>query len=308
MRIYILSFLFIFAFTCANAQEPTKAASADFKNAIEITDSIAGPFNVSLGYGKEMEFKFDAKIKEDNSIWFKFVINHDTLLTFDIVPKDSLDDYDFILFKCADANCISNIRSRKVVPDRVCFSYNSSKSSTTGLSEYTTMKMIGTGDGSAYVAGLPVKTGEVYYLMVNNAYDGIHYFRNKFPKGFMLYFYNYWPKKKAIVLKNVLFENNSAILLKSSFPELDKLTKMLTENLLINIEIRGYTDNVGDIKSNQKLSELRAKAVVDYLVAKGIKRNRLYFKGLGDAQPIVPNETAAGRSQNRRVEFSIIMK
>ena len=68
----------------------------------------------------------------------------------------------------------------------------------------------------------------------------------------------------------------------------------------------GHTDNVGDKKSNQLLSENRAKAVYDYLVKNGIPADRLTTKGYGDTQPIANNDTEAGRAENRRTEFKVI--
>jgi outer membrane protein OmpA-like peptidoglycan-associated protein len=74
----------------------------------------------------------------------------------------------------------------------------------------------------------------------------------------------------------------------------------------MRIEISGHTDNTGSLALNSKLSEDRAKAVVEYLIQKGIDRTRLEFKGYGPQQPIADNATAAGRTQNRRVEFKIL--
>ena len=57
---------------------------------------------------------------------------------------------------------------------------------------------------------------------------------------------------------------------------------------------------------NQILSENRAKAVVDYLIGKGVGPNRMTFKGLGESDPIASNETEEGRKKNRRVEFKVV--
>jgi outer membrane protein OmpA-like peptidoglycan-associated protein len=74
----------------------------------------------------------------------------------------------------------------------------------------------------------------------------------------------------------------------------------------MKIEISGHTDKTGSEPLNFKLSEARAKAVVDYLIQKGIDRSRMEFKGYGSLQPISDNNTASGRAKNRRVEFKII--
>lgn len=284
-----------------------KQYAPDHSKAIEITDSIVGPYDVFKGYGKELEFKLDNFVKEENSIWFKFTMLKDTLLTFDIVPLDSTDDYDFILFKCNLDSQFDSIRMRKKVPERICFSVNSSKNSSTGLSEFANKKIIGAGDGLAYVEALQVKQGESYFLMVTMS-EQYRKMKSVFSKGFVIYFYNYWPKKKSVILKNVLFENNKSDLLPVSYPELERLVLMLNQNTLINIEVRGYTDNVGKEKDNKLLSEQRAKAVCDYLISKKISAKRLIYKGFGSGSPISSNETEEGRKRNRRVEFAIIMR
>lgn len=285
-------------------QKLVKLPNADMKNAIEIQDSIVGPVNVSKGYGALREFRESSFIEESNSAWFKLNINHDTILTFDIVPIDNLDDYDFAIFKCPDGNCINDIRSNKIKPDRCCYSYCISKEGVTGLSRYTTNTNIGAGSGPAYVSGIPVKAGETYYLLVDFAENYIR--DGQQPLGFTIYFYNYWPKRKPIVLNNVFFENNKAVLPKESFSELDKLIARLNKNQM-KIEIRGHSDGKGDEQKNQALSEERAKAVVDYLISKNIKPDRLFYKGFGSSKPIASNETEEGRKKNRRVEFVIVM-
>lgn len=74
----------------------------------------------------------------------------------------------------------------------------------------------------------------------------------------------------------------------------------------MKIEVRGHTDGHGSLDYNQRLSENRAKAVVDYLVSKGIDPKRLQYKGFGKTQPVDSNATEEGRANNRRVEFKIL--
>ena len=111
---------------------------------------------------------------------------------------------------------------------------------------------------------------------------------------------------KKVVLKNILFESGKSVLTAGSYTELDHLLTIMNENAQMKIEISGHTDKTGSEPLNSKLSEARAKAVVDYLVKKGIDRTRMEFKGFGSLQPISDNSTPAGRAKNRRVEFKIL--
>jgi outer membrane protein OmpA-like peptidoglycan-associated protein/tetratricopeptide (TPR) repeat protein len=111
---------------------------------------------------------------------------------------------------------------------------------------------------------------------------------------------------KKVVLNNILFETGKSILTQSSYTELDRLFNIMTENAMMKIEISGHTDKTGSELLNFKLSQDRAKAVVEYLVKKGINQPRIEFRGYGSLQPISDNATAAGRAKNRRVEFKIL--
>lgn len=111
-----------------------------------------------------------------------------------------------------------------------------------------------------------------------------------------------------IVLNNIFFATAKADLNPESTNELERLTKLMNEIATLKIEISGHTDNVGSAELNQPLSEARAKAVVDYLVSKGIAKSRMVFKGYGFTQPISENTTEQGRQLNRRTEFKILSK
>jgi|WetSurMetagenome_2_1015567.scaffolds.fasta_scaffold02125_8 outer membrane protein OmpA-like peptidoglycan-associated protein len=111
---------------------------------------------------------------------------------------------------------------------------------------------------------------------------------------------------KKVVLNNILFETGKAILTVGSSAELQRLLNIMLDNPQMRIEISGHTDKTGSEPINFKLSENRAKAVVFYLIQKGIERSRMEFKGFGSLQPIDDNATAKGRAKNRRVEFKIL--
>jgi outer membrane protein OmpA-like peptidoglycan-associated protein len=109
-----------------------------------------------------------------------------------------------------------------------------------------------------------------------------------------------------LVLKNIFFATNKSELQPQSYVELGFVVKLLKENPTIKIEISGHTDNVGRIDKNMKLSQERAKSVVNYLIGNGIEPSRLTAKGYGPNQPVAPNNTDEGRQLNRRVEFKVI--
>ena len=111
---------------------------------------------------------------------------------------------------------------------------------------------------------------------------------------------------QTVRLNNIFFETGKSDLLKDSYFELDRLVKVLLDNPTMEIEIEGHTDNVGSDASNITLSKNRAKAVYDYLVAKGISASRLKSNGYGKTRPVATNDTDDGRAQNRRVQFTII--
>lgn len=111
---------------------------------------------------------------------------------------------------------------------------------------------------------------------------------------------------QKVVLNNVFFDVDSYELEPESKVELDKLVEFLNEQSHIKIEIGGHTDNTGNPKANQLLSENRAKSVHNYLISKGIEPNRLKSKGYGASQPIESNDSEEGRRKNRRTEYRIL--
>lgn len=113
---------------------------------------------------------------------------------------------------------------------------------------------------------------------------------------------------ESIALNNVFFEQSRAILKSQSFPELDRLVGIMNENPSIQIELSGYTDDIGNKNALLKLSEDRVQAVKAYLVEKGIKKDRISGRGYGGEKPIAPNDTNENRQRNRRVEVMITKK
>ena len=103
--------------------------------------------------------------------------------------------------------------------------------------------------------------------------------------------------------KGINFEFNSSKLTKNSYPTLDAIADLMKEFTEANLEVQGHTDIVGTEDYNQRLSEDRAHTVTDYLISKGIAKDRLRAVGFGTRRPLADNETDEGRAKNRRVEL-----
>lgn len=104
----------------------------------------------------------------------------------------------------------------------------------------------------------------------------------------------------------IRFDTNKSILTTVAKNNLDKLVPVLKEYADTDITIYGFTDNTGTVEYNQTLSEQRAASVKNYLASKGLGTSRISTTGLGVNDPVATNDSAEGRSENRRVEFTII--
>ncbi|HEX3760597.1 MAG TPA: OmpA family protein [Kofleriaceae bacterium] len=111
---------------------------------------------------------------------------------------------------------------------------------------------------------------------------------------------------KVFIFGKVQFSTNSARIDRRSEPLLDQIAQALNANPGIgSIVIEGHTDNVGDTRFNQRLSEERAVAVREALIHRGVDGDRLRPHGFGETRPLAPNKSPAGRAKNRRVDFVI---
>ncbi|MCX6165568.1 MAG: OmpA family protein [Ignavibacteriae bacterium] len=111
---------------------------------------------------------------------------------------------------------------------------------------------------------------------------------------------------EIITLENVYFDFGKSDIKTESYPELDKIVRLMFENPGIQIEISAHTDNIGTDDYNLKLSQSRAESVLNYIVSNGIPIIRLSAIGFGSSKPVADNNTEQGRQKNRRVEFKII--
>lgn len=110
-------------------------------------------------------------------------------------------------------------------------------------------------------------------------------------------------KDGFIALYGVLFDTGKDAIKPESEPLLAEIVKLLSTNAGLKLSIEGHTDNVGNAKANQALSQKRAESVKKFLVSQGIDAKRLSSKGWGDTKPVADNRTEDGRSKNRRVEL-----
>lgn len=112
--------------------------------------------------------------------------------------------------------------------------------------------------------------------------------------------------KKVVkdAIQNLEFDFGKATIRAKSFPSLDRVAALLVEKNF-SLKLAGHTDNVGSDEANMKLSKDRAESIKAYLVSKGANASRIEATGYGETQPIATNKTAAGRQQNRRVEFTL---
>jgi outer membrane protein OmpA-like peptidoglycan-associated protein/thiol-disulfide isomerase/thioredoxin len=108
------------------------------------------------------------------------------------------------------------------------------------------------------------------------------------------------------LLRNLNFVSGKSDIPESSYSQLDSLVSALKINSFIKIGIGGYTDNSKIETANKNLSENRAKAVYDYLLAKGIESTRMSYTGYGQINPVGDNSSEEGKKLNRRVEIKII--
>lgn len=111
---------------------------------------------------------------------------------------------------------------------------------------------------------------------------------------------------QVVRLNNVFFDFDKWSLRPESFVELDRVVKLLNENPAIEIEMSAHTDNRGSDEYNFKLSDNRARSVMEYIISKGIAANRIISQGYGETKPQVNNDTDENRQLNRRVEFKIL--
>ncbi len=266
--------------------------NADCVTPILVKDTVVFSPNTPIGTGNELEILNNAPDdelyfeNEHNTVWYKFWAKEDGFLTFDIIPVDPNDDYDFMLYRYNGDDFRSKVLSKKLKPIRTCISRNdTSIQGKTGLSLHEpTEFFIHSGPSQSYVKYLQVKKGETFYLLIDNVYIN--------GNGHMIKFHYapYDPNKmyigKSMVISNVMFISDEPEFKPGAKKGLDSLYRFLENNPNLKVEIQGHVNS--GLRAHvikyppQELSELRAKAIYNYLINKGISAERLAWAGYGD--------------------------
>ncbi|HSZ24358.1 MAG TPA: OmpA family protein [Cytophagaceae bacterium] len=130
----------------------------------------------------------------------------------------------------------------------------------------------------------------------NEVLDLVQYLRIKLVKSYV----------RGFTLDHLYFDVNKWDIKPEAYATLNKLYLSFTKSPTLVVEIAGHTDNVGDEGDNLRLSQRRADAIRDYLVNKGVSKDRILSKGYGEKNPLASNDTEIGRAKNRRTEVKVI--
>lgn len=136
-----------------------------------------------------------------------------------------------------------------------------------------------------------------------NGASGSYYVKNvKIAKG-AVPLYDKLLTDGKFVTTGIKFDINKSTIKPESYGTINYVVTMMQEHPDLKFSVEGHTDSDGDEAANLKLSEARAKSVMEQLISNGIDKSRLKFKGLGESKPVAENNTPEGKAQNRRVEF-----
>jgi len=108
-------------------------------------------------------------------------------------------------------------------------------------------------------------------------------------------------------LRSLQYETGKSSLQSESLADLERLANLMKKHPDLALEIFGHTDNVGNAQNNLNLSQQRADAVADYLIRRGIAKDRIYARGFGERYPMTSNGSREGRKENRRVEIHLFL-
>lgn len=275
--------------------------NGDCLHAILITDTILTCMESPEGFGNELEIfnnQPDDRLyfeKEHNTVWYKFKAKKSCYLSFDIIPFNKNDDYDFMLFNYTGGDFHANMISKDVQPLRTCISRNNKQiGSKTGLQvDGPANYFVHSGIGSSYVSYIAVNKDETYYLVLDNVYG--HGSGHSIHFHYKCHDVNEMYVGKIIPLDNINYLSDDYKLQPGSDIGLNSLYEYLLEHPKFKIEIQGHVNTSGSIKplryNPKRLSQLRADTIASYLLNRGIDPKRISTFGFSDHRKVVPKPT-----------------
>jgi outer membrane protein OmpA-like peptidoglycan-associated protein len=277
--------------------------NADCATPIIVRDTIVFSPHTPKGFGKDLEIHDNPQDdlmyfeNEHNTVWYKFSALETGQLTFDIIPVDPNDDYDFMLYKWLGDDFSSKVMNKSINPFRTCISRNDKKlQSKTGLLLNESLPLyVHSGEGASYVKYINVKKGETFYLLVDNVYNN--------GSGHTIKFH-YKPVKpgdlfvgQKIRLSKIIFlDGMDKFKPGTNYKEgLDSLYEFLTDHPALKIEIQGHVNRLPsstvktkkDEESDLDLSRRRAIAIYNIMIERGIDPERLTRVGYGTSRKII---------------------
>jgi outer membrane protein OmpA-like peptidoglycan-associated protein len=302
--------------------------NADCNSAIVVKDSVVISLQSPHGSGYDMEVKGNSPTdiyyfeEEHNTVWYRFYADADYELTFDIIPMNENDDYDFILFQYNGSDIQEKVKSKTIQPIRSCISRNDKHlQSKTGLTmNKNAPSYIHSGVGPSYVKSVTVTKGQLLYLLV----DAVHIDKEEkdsIGDGHIVQFHcrKYAASDffvgKRLAFNNIYFIADAPLYAPNSGYEetIDSIYSFLMRNPTIAIEIQGhvnYTEPAyyknGRKTKSQILSEKRASKVFSSLLERGIERGRMVPVGYASTRRVIQSpKTVSESTKNVRVDIVI---
>ena len=343
--LFILLFFVSPTFIC-KGQEKYKILpeNADCSSLIDLLpkDTIYGPTSAPSGPGAVVEISGDktsptAFETEHNTVWYRFRMPDDCVLTFDIIPVSTKDDYDFILYKYSGKNFCNDVLSKTLKPVRAYISRNDpSIGSRTGLAAGATDEFVHSGPGKSYCKPLNAKKGELYVLVLDNVYPGgsghtlrLHFHisrataqqnQNNNPNPVQV------PERSSLSVTIVDKETHELVKatarlyikqrkLGTPISTFDSVTSFNTgldanSNFILKIETPGYFDYSKEIKTVLQAENMVIQAELDkIIVGKNVVFDNILFYGnearfLPEASPVLES-LASTLKKNPRMKIKI---
>jgi len=287
--------------------------NADCKGAIEIKDSLFGPTVPPEGHGQHLDIDKNAVKdlylfeREHNTLWYRFEAMYSTEMSLDIWAVDSVDDFDFLLFKhTGDDDFCNKIKQRKIRPARTNMAKNKEGlEGRTGLSFNAESEYVASGPGNPYSKSIYVNQGEVFYLVVDNySKEGkghtlhFHYLGYPLPKGSLsITVYDVKTRKKIksdieIIEINRGDGENDQIAYSLKGENTYKVDLENNKHYEVNCNSKGYFFTTNDVKTGESAQQKRLKIKLAQ-VHVGEKLTLQNINFYGDSAALLPSSMAS---------------